>query len=883
MSCVADSASANCAGPDEPCYLDMRCGTADDPHGGLGCNAGGWEWCRFCGFGQFESIACPGEALGSGQTSALTQNISTGGMVTVVAVVATLIICCCLVACLVVRRRRRREAQQKEQAKADDAVLTSGEEELPAFAAHTPFRKERKEKGEVQAEERRSTLMEVPFVQDWASVELRAMLSKGSIGRVYRVAKVDEPTKAFALRRFNIDTIALFTERRLVNWIGTLTELEHPNLLKVHGLLTDGKFDFGMMMDVAHTTLEKMLLHAATDPDIADGARALWRRLASDISSGLAHLHERKITHLALHPRNVLLDTSMHAKLGDYGRSARLISMRASDETSMLDSQPGKLKEDARLYSAPELLRGEHFDSRCDVWSLGCILARVVTQRPLHSVFGHDLSAMSVEEAQATVSRMLLRVTTGEVNPVQEVLKGGDSRGRSIRPQFAAPLIETCVSLDRQARPSAAMVVTVFSDRERTTIQGWKREARESRRASIAAAATGQYSSVGSSTNVPNPPGMALPSASALPAPSKMPAPAPGTALPSAAALPAPSNALPAPSKMPAPKHWQAAGTSKAAEVQIGDASTATRAAVAESATRRATVLEAVDDVPETERARAPKRAEPVMQSLSRSSVADALGLEPVDPSSPRSRAPAVDGVGEALRRGSVAAEFGLDEPEGADGADVEDLSLQAGERVYMPLSRPAAPMGADAGGEGARAEPPTTPRASAAARSGAKDARKRAQKAKLVEDVLETMLASQKGGDVASSVASLTKLMEAPAPGVDADAPDADADALDEPDAAVEDGASLEHLSEKLAGSEASSSTDERVTRRTVLERRTTVGHGERKTSIERRTTIGRNTERNTERRTTTDRRTTQRRPTDDEAEAVVTEKQMRATRVRI
>jgi hypothetical protein len=30
-----------------------------DPHGGLGCNAGGHQLCRFCGFGAYASIECP--------------------------------------------------------------------------------------------------------------------------------------------------------------------------------------------------------------------------------------------------------------------------------------------------------------------------------------------------------------------------------------------------------------------------------------------------------------------------------------------------------------------------------------------------------------------------------------------------------------------------------------------------------------------------------------------------------------------------------------------------------------------------------------------------------------------------------------------------------
>jgi len=61
--CKADVAEASCAGPTETCFEDTRCSGVDgpDPFGGLGCNAGGVAWnCRFCGFGGFNDITCPG-------------------------------------------------------------------------------------------------------------------------------------------------------------------------------------------------------------------------------------------------------------------------------------------------------------------------------------------------------------------------------------------------------------------------------------------------------------------------------------------------------------------------------------------------------------------------------------------------------------------------------------------------------------------------------------------------------------------------------------------------------------------------------------------------------------------------------------------------------
>ena len=58
--CNSQHAAPVCAGPNEFCFHDGDCEAASlDPYGGLGCGAGGFATCRFCGFGQYANIPCP--------------------------------------------------------------------------------------------------------------------------------------------------------------------------------------------------------------------------------------------------------------------------------------------------------------------------------------------------------------------------------------------------------------------------------------------------------------------------------------------------------------------------------------------------------------------------------------------------------------------------------------------------------------------------------------------------------------------------------------------------------------------------------------------------------------------------------------------------------
>ena len=56
LPCGGVAAAVCGRGPSEPCYYDAAC----DDSSLLGCNAGGvGARCRFCGFGEYDSIPCP--------------------------------------------------------------------------------------------------------------------------------------------------------------------------------------------------------------------------------------------------------------------------------------------------------------------------------------------------------------------------------------------------------------------------------------------------------------------------------------------------------------------------------------------------------------------------------------------------------------------------------------------------------------------------------------------------------------------------------------------------------------------------------------------------------------------------------------------------------
>src|SRR5207249_2678525 len=95
-------------------------------------------------------------------------------------------------------------------------------------------------------------------------------------------------------------------------------------------------------------------------------------RYGIQIAGALACAHERGIVHRDLKSANIVIAPDGRAKVLDFG-VARRIEPAAIERANRRDvafdgSLPGTL-----AYMAPEVLRGESADARCDLWALGIV------------------------------------------------------------------------------------------------------------------------------------------------------------------------------------------------------------------------------------------------------------------------------------------------------------------------------------------------------------------------------------------------------------------------------------------------------------------------------------------------------------------------------
>ncbi|XP_073962816.1 serine/threonine-protein kinase Nek8-like [Choristoneura fumiferana] len=196
-------------------------------------------------------------------------------------------------------------------------------------------------------------------------------IGKGTYGNVFLCEKTD--TLLTIVKDIQLNIKIQDHKKDIDNEVDILSTMNHPNVIQFYDCYyTEHYVMISMEYATGGNLAERMYQRY---PKLVKQQEILF--YVSQILLGVNYIHSLKVIHRDLKAENILL-TGKHGvlvKIGDFGISKMLASAK---KTSTVIGTP--------YYLAPELCEGKPYDTKSDVWALGCLLYEMCThKRPFES------------------------------------------------------------------------------------------------------------------------------------------------------------------------------------------------------------------------------------------------------------------------------------------------------------------------------------------------------------------------------------------------------------------------------------------------------------------------------------------------------------------
>ncbi|GMI94991.1 MAPKKK delta-1 [Hibiscus trionum] len=266
----------------------------------------------------------------------------------------------------------------------------------------------------------------------WEDLQIGERIGIGSYGEVYRADwnGTEVAVKKFLDQDFSGDALVQFKCE-----VEIMLRLRHPNVVLFMGAVTHSPH-FSILIEFLPRGSLYKLLHR-TNPQLDEKRRM---RMALDVAKGMNYLHTSHptIVHRDLKTPNLLVDKNWVVKVCDFGLS------RMKHHTFLSSKSTAGTPE----WMAPEVLRNEPANEKCDVYSFGVILWELVT----------------------------LRIPWKGLNPMQVVGAVGFQNRRLEIPEdvdpMVAQIIRECWQTDPHLRPSFAQLMSRLRHLQQLYIEG---------------------------------------------------------------------------------------------------------------------------------------------------------------------------------------------------------------------------------------------------------------------------------------------------------------------------------------------------------------------------------------------------------------------------
>eukprot|EP01100_Stratorugosa_tubuloviscum_P009418 TRINITY_DN3956_c0_g1_i1.p1 TRINITY_DN3956_c0_g1~~TRINITY_DN3956_c0_g1_i1.p1 ORF type:complete len:296 (-),score=134.07 TRINITY_DN3956_c0_g1_i1:259-1146(-) len=192
-------------------------------------------------------------------------------------------------------------------------------------------------------------------------------IGEGTYGVVYKARDIRNQ-QIIALKKIRVDSEDEGVPSTAIREVSLLKELSrHQSIVS--------------LLDVVYINNKLYLVFEYLDYDLkrymdstSVMSSALVKSYSNQLLSGIQYCHSHRVLHRDLKPQNLLIDQRGNLKIADFGL-ARAYGIPVRTYTHEVVTL---------WYRAPEILLGcTQYSTPVDIWSVACIIAEMVSKRPL--------------------------------------------------------------------------------------------------------------------------------------------------------------------------------------------------------------------------------------------------------------------------------------------------------------------------------------------------------------------------------------------------------------------------------------------------------------------------------------------------------------------
>ncbi|CAN0870991.1 Protein IMPAIRED IN BABA-INDUCED STERILITY 1 [Linum grandiflorum] len=196
-------------------------------------------------------------------------------------------------------------------------------------------------------------------------------IGQGTYSSVFRAREL-ETGRIVALKKVRFDNFEPESVRFMAREIVILRRLDHPNVMKLHGLITSHS---SSNIYLVFEYMEHDITGLLSSPDVSFTESQI-KCFMKQLLSGIEHCHSVGVMHRDIKGSNLLVNNQGILKVADFGL-ANFCSVGKNREP--LTSRVVTL-----WYRPPELLLGStSYGASVDLWSIGCVFAELLFGKPI--------------------------------------------------------------------------------------------------------------------------------------------------------------------------------------------------------------------------------------------------------------------------------------------------------------------------------------------------------------------------------------------------------------------------------------------------------------------------------------------------------------------